>query len=100
MATWRQILLHRLSLSTKLAFREHFEKEKLKEGGLPFDDGGDYNTTFLKFDDDHQADVVMDELKTELNKMKNYKATKTKEGHIEVTYATKHDTWLKKNGKL
>lgn len=99
MATWRQILLHRLSLSTKLKFRDHFEKEK--ENGLPFDDGGDHNTTFLKFEDEHQADVVMDELKTELNKMKKYKATKTKDGHIELTYATKHDTWLKKNnGKL
>lgn len=100
MATWRQILMNKLSLSTKLRFRGHFEKEKLKEGGLPFDDGGDHNTTFLKFEDDHAADVVMNELKTELNKMKNYKATKTPEGHIELTYATKHDTWLKKNGKL
>lgn len=98
MATWRQIRLDKLALSVKLRFREHFEKEK--ENGLPFDDGGDHNTTFLKFNDDHEADVVMNELKTELNKMKNYKATKTKEGHIEVTYATKHDTWLKKNGKL
>lgn len=100
MTTWRQILLHRLPFSTKFKFREHFEKEKEKEERLPFDDGGDHNTTFLKFDDEHQADVVMRELKKEINKTSEFAASLTKDGHLEIRNATKHDTWLKKNGKL
>lgn len=98
MATWRQILIQKLSLGTRLKFHKHFEKEQ--EQGLPYYDGGDQTTIFLKFKDEHEADIVTTELKKELNKMRKFKATKTADGHIELTNATKHDTWLKKNGKL
>jgi len=95
--TWRQILLNKLTLSVKLKFKSHFDGANPK---LPYYDGGDHNTLFLKFEDEHEADKVTSALKQEFNNLKDYKATKTPEGHIELTYATKHDTWLKKNGKL
>lgn len=95
--TWRQILMESLTFRIRAKFHKHFEDQK---EDLPYYDGGDRNTIFLKFDNEHEADKVTSALKGEFDKIHGYKATKTQEGHIKVSYSTKLDKINKKNRKL
>lgn len=97
MTTTRQIDTSQLTWNTQQKFYDYLKKD---QGTFPYLAGGGGimgKVIFLKFEDDVQADRIINELVMVLKDVQGFTAKKTSDGNIVITNATLNKYQIKKS---